>query len=148
MDLYVSGGNGAYRITWNLGLPDDEVHFTDLYSGQYVATVTDFKNCVVVDSMELAYENEFCLRIPTAFSPNGDGYNDNWVIENLELYPQVDLKIFDRWGSLIFVTSNAADEPWDGTINGRKLPIDSYHWVIDLNYNHHKPLIGNVTIIR
>ena len=148
MDLYVSGGNGAYYISWNQGLADNEVHFTGLYSGQYVATVTDYKNCVAVDSAEVAYEHEWCLRIPTAFSPNGDGFNDTWIIENLELYPQVDLKIFDRWGSLIFVTGNAADEAWDGTLDGRKLPIDSYHWVIDLNYQDYKPITGNVTIVR
>lgn len=112
-----------------------------------MATVTDGNNCVVVDTAFVSYTHTSCLVIPNAFSPNSDGFNDQWIIEGLELYPQAEIRIFDRWGASVYYTRNAADEPWDGTFNGRALPIDSYHYIINLN-NGEQPEMGNVTIVR
>jgi gliding motility-associated-like protein len=128
-------------------LPDNEDHFTDLYLGEYVAAVTDANQCVTSDTVIVGYTFESCLVIPNAFSPNSDGFNDQWVIEGLELYPNAEMRIFDRWGSRVFYSPNAADDPWDGTFDGKTLPIDSYHYIIDL-HNDQKPLTGNVTIVR
>ncbi|MFH0756463.1 MAG: DUF2341 domain-containing protein [Bacteroidota bacterium] len=145
--LNVDGGTPPYFIEWNRDLPENEQYFYDVYWGEYVATVTDFNHCVSKDSATVGYTYTSCLVIPTAFSPNGDGFNDLWIIEGLELYPNVDMVIFDRWGNKMYQTVNAADEPWDGSFNGRILPIDSYHFVIDLN-NDEPALMGNVTILR
>ncbi|MEA3460624.1 MAG: gliding motility-associated C-terminal domain-containing protein, partial [Bacteroidota bacterium] len=147
MNLYIDGGTYPYEISWNMGLPDDEDFFNELYSGEYVATVTDANLCITVDTVWVGYTYESCLEIPNAFSPNGDGFNDLWMIEGLELYPNVDMRIFDRWGSRVFYSPNAADDPWDGTFDGRHLPIDSYHYVIDLNSDE-PAITGNVTIVR
>jgi hypothetical protein len=49
---------------------------------------------------------------------------------------------------MVYITGNAADEPWEGTYSGRVLPIDSYHYVIDLNYGENDPITGKVTIVR
>jgi gliding motility-associated-like protein len=57
------------------------------------------------------------------------------------------MKIFDRWGNLVFKSNHAEDDYWDGTLNGRELPIDSYHYIIELN-NGDQPITGNVTIVR
>jgi len=145
--LYVDGGTFQYYVSWDRGLPNNEDYFNDLYWGEYIATVTDANNCVSIDTATVEYTYTSCLTIPNAFSPNGDGFNDLWIIEGLELYPGVDLKIFDRWGTRIYLSGNAADEPWDGSFNGRELPIDSYHYIIDLN-NDEPPITGNVTIVR
>ncbi|MCK4991226.1 MAG: gliding motility-associated C-terminal domain-containing protein, partial [Bacteroidales bacterium] len=75
------------------------------------------------------------------------GFNDLWIIEGLEIYPNVELRIFDRWGTRIFYTGNAAGDLWDGSFSGRQLPIDSYHYIIDLN-NDEPMVTGNVTIVR
>ena len=85
--------------------------------------------------------------MPNAISPNGDRINDVWNIDLLYLYPDVDIKIFNRWGETIWVSAKGYPIPWDGTSKGRELPIDSYHYVIDLN-NGTKPIIGSVTIIK
>jgi gliding motility-associated-like protein len=148
MDLYIDGGVPGYWITWSGGLPDNEDRFREVRSGQYIATVRDAHECVISDTVYVGYTHESCLVIPTAFSPNGDGYNDLWIIEGLELYPNVDLWIYDRWGTQVYYTPNATDEPWDGTFNGRSLPIDSYHFIIDLNKEAEKPIKNNVTIVR
>ena len=49
-------------------------------------------------------------------SPNGDGYNDHFVIVNVSDYPGNSIKIFNRWGDLVFMTDNYLNE-WDGTTN-------------------------------
>jgi len=147
MNLYIDGGVPGYWISWNGGLPDNEDRFTELYSGLYVATVRDAHECVTVDSVTVGFTHKSCLVIPNAFSPNGDGFNDTWVIEGLELYPNAELRIFDRWGTRIYYSPNAADDPWDGTFEGRVLPIDSYHYILDLNSDE-KGERGNVTIVR
>ncbi|MCK5138018.1 MAG: gliding motility-associated C-terminal domain-containing protein, partial [Bacteroidales bacterium] len=147
LDLSIDGGTFPYHISWDRDLPANEDYFNDLYWGDYVATVTDGNNCVTVDTAYVGFTYASCLVIPNAFSPNGDGFNDIWIIEGIELYPNVELRIFDRWGSMVLYTGNAADEPWDGSFYGRVLPIDSYHYIIDLN-NDEPPLTGNVTIVR
>ena len=147
MNLYIDGGIYPYDIEWNMGLPDNEDFFNELYAGEYIATIIDANECIIVDTVLVAYTYESCLVIPNAFSPNGDGFNDMWMIEGIELYPNVDMRIFDRWGSRVFFTPNAAGDPWDGTFDGRHLPIDSYHYVIDLN-NDEPAITGNVTIVR
>jgi gliding motility-associated-like protein len=147
MNLYIDGGIPGYWITWNGGLPDNEDRFTEMYSGEYVATVSDAHQCVTSDTVYVGYTYESCLVIPNAISPNGDGFNDNWIIEGLELYPDAEIRIFDRWGTRIYYSPNAVNDPWDGTFDGRTLPIDSYHYIIDLK-NDEPAIPGNVTIVR
>jgi gliding motility-associated-like protein len=146
MHLYIDGGTYPYDISWSGGLPNDEDYFNDLYPGDYVASVTDNNGCLTIDTVTVNFTYKSCLEIPNAFSPNGDGFNDLWIIEGLELYSNVEIRIFDRWGTRIFYSPNATDDPWDGTFDGRRLPIDSYHYVIDLN-NDEPAITGNVTIV-
>ena len=148
LHLNIDGGIYPYYISWTQGLPDNEQDFTEVGWGEYIATDTDANVCKTTDTVYVDFERETCLVVPNAFSPNGDGFNDLWIIENIEFYPQVDLKIFDRWGNMVYITGNAADEPWDGSLKGRPMPIDSYHYIIDLNYGDNDPILGNVTIVR
>lgn len=86
------------------------------------------------------------IEIPNAFTPNGDGVNDLWHIEALQAYPGCTVSIFNRTGALVYNSVNYS-KPWDGTLNGQKLPVGTYYYVIDLK-NGRKPLSGYVTIIR
>jgi gliding motility-associated-like protein len=148
LSLDIEGGVYPYFITWDRGLTSGEDDFMDVFWGEYVATVTDANNCVVSDTAFVGYTYTSCLVIPNAFSPNSDGYNDLWIIEGLELYPQAEMRIFDRWGTSVHYSGNAADDPWDGRFNGRELPVDSYHYIIDLNTGDDPPVTGHVTIVR
>ena len=70
--------------------------------------------------------------IPGGLSPNGDGINDTWNIQGLEEYPNASISVFDRWGKkLFFSTSGSA--PWDGTFDGKELPIADYYYIIELD---------------
>ena len=86
------------------------------------------------------------LGVPNAFSPNGDGINDTWVIEALSTYPESVTEVFNRYGQLVF-HANGYPRPWDGTFNGKPLPAGTYYYVIDLK-NDFVPVKGWVFIVR
>lgn len=64
------------------------------------------------------------IYIPNTFTPNGDGLNDTFGISG-ESISEFNMKIFNRWGQLIFETSNV-NERWDGTFLGTKVPMGTY----------------------
>jgi gliding motility-associated-like protein len=66
------------------------------------------------------------IKIPTGFSPNGDGVNDNFQILGIELYPNNELTIFNRWGNVVYFKQNYLNE-WNGSnSNGEPLPDATY----------------------
>ena len=90
--------------------------------------------------------------IPSGISPNDDGVNDNFEIVGLFKFPSHHLQIFNRWGELIFETSNV-NESWDGRYKNQPGDIGVYVWVV--NYTglrratlFSESLSGNVTLIR
>ena len=119
----------------------------NIKAGVYELTVEDRSGCVVRDSVKVEPQNKSCLIIPNAISPNYDLINDVWNIGNIELYPNAEVKIFNRWGNNVWSSEKGYPRPWDGTRNGRELPIDSYHYIINLN-NGEKPIIGTITIVK
>ncbi|MNJ85101.1 hypothetical protein D3C87_25680 [compost metagenome] len=76
------------------------------------------------------------ITIPNAFTPDGDGTNEVWVIEGIEKYPDNQLTIYNRWGNLVF-TADRYLNTWGGTSNsdlnigGEQLPTGTYYYVID-----------------
>jgi len=144
IELIVSGGTPPYSISWSgEGAAD---YINNLSPGDYLYEVKDGNNCQVDGTVSLGYENEVCFIIPGIITPNDDGYNDTWRIDGLEVYPDVTIEVFDRWGKRIFY-SEGYDKEFDGTFNGKELPMESYHYIIDLN-NGSERIIGNITIVR
>ncbi|MGC9343069.1 MAG: gliding motility-associated C-terminal domain-containing protein, partial [Bacteroidales bacterium] len=145
ISMQVIGGTPPYDLAWDNGDYGD--YLDNLREGEYVVEITDNNMCVFTDTTLLVSRNESCLRIPTAFTPDGDGINDTWEIVNIDLYPEATMEIFNRWGELIYQNSPYYGNEWDGSFNGREMPIDSYHFVLRLGGGR-KPVTGNVTIIR
>ncbi len=87
------------------------------------------------------------LYSPTAFTPNGDNVNDGFTVSG-QFIVKMSLKIFDRWGSLLF--SSDKNEPWDGHRDGKPMPASTYVWKVDITdlagrtYTEH----GTVALIR
>lgn len=121
--------------------------------------VTDSEVCFVVSyvddcGFESRFTDEVCfefspvLRLPNAFSPNGDTENDTFGVPT-GVYPDFQMLIFDRWGRLVY-SSNDPDSPWDGFINGQAAPIGTYVYRINYNFTPNSPvsLTGSITLIR
>ena len=88
------------------------------------------------------------FRLPNAFSPNGDGPHDYFDAAELHQYPDVDVKIFDRTGQVVF-SSTGTYKPWNGRYNytGQLVPVGIYYYVIKRGFNL-PVLSGSVTIFR
>ena len=79
-----------------------------------------------------------CLIVYNEFSPNGDGVNETFTIDCISRYPNNVLKVFNRWGNIVF-EQRSYNNNWDGTSNGRatvqkgqQLPVGTYYYVLDL----------------
>ncbi|MCH8904955.1 MAG: gliding motility-associated C-terminal domain-containing protein, partial [Bacteroidetes bacterium] len=156
-------------INWNLGVDryevwrklDNEPLYT-MYASIDADTATVFNNgkdgyahCYRIAAYELggskiSWSNELCLdfkhilSIPNAFSPNGDGVNYTWVIENLELQGGNTLEIYNRWGNLIYQTKNYNND-FDGNRDGidpyaKELPDGNYYYILKVNEPFGNPI--------
>jgi gliding motility-associated-like protein len=142
---YPNGGNGGYLYNWSNGTVSSDN--TGLSNEWYSVVVTDILGCVGMDSVFMTKDSVGCVFPVTAFSPNGDYYNDLWVIDNMELYPEAEIQIFNQWGNLIHNQSGIY-EPWDGFINDHPAPSEVYYWIINLNQPDREVLKGIITIVR
>ncbi|MFS4416626.1 gliding motility-associated C-terminal domain-containing protein [Maribacter sp. 2307ULW6-5] len=104
---------------------------------------SDDDNDGVADSLDAFPEDdEPFLRPAEAFTPNGDGVNDTWVIPGLDNYPNARVQVYNRWGHEVFAAIDYRND-WNGNQNGnaKALPSGSYLYVIDLG-NGMAPLRG------
>ncbi len=87
--------------------------------------------------------------ISNVITPNDDNVHDTWMIKNIHLFPEASIRIYDRWGRVIFEQDGGYENDWEGKDSSDKdLPVDTYFYVIDLKVNGTPPISGNVTIIR
>lgn len=121
---------------WVIGMNVDTI--------TYLLTVTGVGGCQSSDVVvvELLYRPV----IPNTFTPNDDGINDTWVIENLDSYIGNRVQIFNRYGQLMFESYGYA-KPWDGKYKGKPLPFGTYYYIIEPG-NGMDALTGYVTILR
>lgn len=107
--------------------------------GQFVYTVSDGTH--FVDGIAKIYVKSLpILVIPQGFSPNNDGVNDKFVIKGIDAYPNTTLKIFNRWGALIY-QQRGYQNNWDGRSNNKLdwgdkiVPEGTYYYVLIPNKN-------------
>lgn len=146
-NLNGSASPGAYLTWWvlsgqgSIDSPTDSSTFIDglaIGDNYIVLTATDGICSTISDTLLIHVDDLF---IPEGYSPNGDGVNDHWEITGMAAYPGSELRVFNRWGQLVFESASYANE-WDGrSRNGRNLPDDTYFYVLNLNglrsYNGH-----------
>lgn len=82
-------------------------------------------------SAEVIVNNYVPVKVPNVFTPNDDGVNDTWEIFGLGRYPDTNVKVFSRWGQLLYENNTGYHEPWDGYHNGEKVPFGTYYYVIE-----------------
>lgn len=148
LDLSVFGGTEPYSYLWSNGSNTEDI--TNLPVGDYAVYVTDNNGCQLYLTKKIEPLTTEVTDIPNAFSPNGDGVNDKWVVQNIAKYPNATLKIFDVHGNIVYEEEGSI-QPWNGTDNnGIELPSQTvYYYVIVLDTNGRTaPLTGSITIIR
>jgi gliding motility-associated-like protein len=114
----------------------------------YTLEITDDSGCKTDTSFIVKIKPDKVFYIPTAFSPNGDGNNDEFRVYALGVEDFL-LQIHDRWGNLVFETRDI-DEGWDGTYRGQKAESDVYVYRVYADFLD-KDLIrkkGSLTLLR
>lgn len=103
-------------------------------------------NTVTSNAISLIAQSGCVITIPNAFTPNGDGINDYWNIPVFQKNKYFTVNVYNRYGTLVF-SSVGYGTPWDGTYNGKSLPVGTYYYIIDPQ-NGESKLTGSVTILR
>ncbi|WP_428667315.1 PKD domain-containing protein [Runella sp.] len=96
--------------------------------GVYRVRISNPEGCELIDTARVVVRCEPRIYIPDAFTPNGDGNNDVLNVYGDHL-TDFELKIFNRWGEVIFYT-NDINQKWDGSYRGSTYPPMSYPYVV------------------
>ncbi len=142
----VSGNN---PVTWSpatgLTIGNDPLHPTAAPSVTTTYTITaGTGGCASTSRVTVTVLD--ALRIPNAFSPNGDGNDDTWEIDRIGNFAENHVIIFNRWGNKLFETDHyQRGNEWDGTMKGKPLPIGTYYYLIKLGNG--KSYTGPLTIM-
>ena len=153
--LVLDAGSGYSFYEWSNG----DVINPQVVDGRHTENdtlwvmVTDEKGCKGSDTIVLTVCDfyKYFTDIPNTITPSHvDGKNDVWMIDNIDLFPDAVLDIYDRWGRLIYHAKGLDPlNVWDGrSMSGKELPMDSYYYVIELNYKGLEPLVGYINIVR
>jgi gliding motility-associated-like protein len=146
--LDVTGGTSPYTVFWSDPGAPTSLSRTGLDTATYSVVVTDVNACAKSLDIPVGFTGgETCLMIPQIITPNGDGYNDVWMIRNIDLFPNAEVLIYTRWGKLIYQSKNLSANPWDGRFKGKLMPTDSYHYILKLG-DGSDPKSGIISIIR
>ncbi|WP_316795655.1 lamin tail domain-containing protein [Pedobacter agri] len=131
--LTASGGN---QYSWTgtdiiSGQTTASATIRPLKTGTYKVTVTNASGCVSDQSILITVVEDYKLEASTVVTPNNDGYNDKFIVKNIDYYPNNTIKIFDKAGRILY-TKQAYANDWDGTVNGSPLEEGTYYYIIDL----------------
>lgn len=140
----ITGGTSPYAIEWDNG--STAATLSDITTGEYIISVTDQRGCRLIENV---FVTEKCNPIVyNTISPNGDGINDFWTIPDIESFPDNEVRIYNRWGEVIFEADSYLNT-WDGTTtSGKPLSAGAYYYVVRLNDANDKVFSGAITIVR
>ncbi len=144
ISVSVFGAHEPFTYEWSDPYGQTTSTAINLTEDTYSVTVTDTIGCNLTVT-EYVDNIEGCLFIADAVTPNDDGYNDEWLVGGLQDFPESNVKVYNRYGQLLFESQPGEDVEWDAKFNGRKLPIADYYYVILLSPDD-VPITGTVTI--
>jgi gliding motility-associated-like protein len=112
----------------------------------YTLTGIDVFGCMSVDSITVNVESNMNVVIANILTPNNDSKNDTWIVDGIEFYPNTQVKIVNREGEIVY-ESDAYDNTWNGTFNGKLLPDATYYYILVFE-NEAKVYKGAVTLLK
>ncbi len=114
-------------------------------SDTYEVRVVDQNGCEAIANISMEFID---IELPNYFTPDGDGQNDFWIPRNMEQFPEILIKIFDRYGRV--VSKQTVDSiGWDGKYSAKELPTGDYWYVVKLNGERdEREFVGHFTLYR
>lgn len=139
----------AYSQFWNTGEQTESIKV--VHPGTYSLTISTAPlGCSTTETIEV--RKDCYIDIPNVFTPNNDGVNDYFFPRQLlsEKISAFKMKIFNRWGQVIFETERTDGRGWDGKFNGADQPQGVYIYLIEvaLDKRVEERYQGNVTLLR
>jgi gliding motility-associated-like protein len=129
IEMEVFGGTVPYNYHWSNGYLTEDLH--NIGAGTYTVLITDANGCTYDAAATL--NEPFVLEMPTGYSPNGDGWNDYFVVHGVESYPDNNIEVYNRWGNIVYSKENYMNQ-WNGhNNNGDDLPDATYFVVLTIN---------------
>lgn len=149
--VYSTGAIKSYAWSPATGLSCDDcpAPVASPYSNQaYSLVVTYNKGCTVSTTVQINTDSIPPTYIPNAFSPNGDGTNDLWMVYGNGI-ASIRAAVYDRWGEKVFETDQQS-MGWDGNYEGRPMPAGEYVYIVNVLYlgNRSNQLQGSLTLLR
>jgi gliding motility-associated-like protein len=153
--LFTSENWSDTVIVFVNGVDDDEVDGDISYQIEIFPAESDdskYNNINLDDISLINVDNDSkTLIIPEAFSPGNDTYNDYFIIVNLQHYDNATIRIYNRWGNLVY-SNNDYENDWDGKSNvgsslGSELPMGTYFYVLEIEEKEEK-ISGSIFIKR
>ena len=141
LEVLASGGTGTLSYDWDEGSDGPQQDGID--AGEFELHVTDVNGCTLDTTLELT-----CVDLvpptPNEFlSPNGDGLNEKWIIDNIDYYSNASIHVYNQWGGEVFQADQPYMNDWEGTNKrGQTLPSATYFYVIDTKKKSQKPFKG------
>jgi gliding motility-associated-like protein len=150
-EIWMSVDNGLWTL----------INENAISGNKFIAQDLGFEHCFKIRGLEMngnqaySWSNINCKSfVPELYpyniiTPNGDGLNDVFIIENIEHYPDSRLTIFNRWGKKIYETTGYLNN-WGGLVNGEILLNSTYFYTLELNESRAaKPFInGVISVLR
>jgi gliding motility-associated-like protein len=148
LTVAATGGQGGFSYTWNNGT--NGATNSGIDAGNHTVTVTDAAGCSVDEVLDLGCTELIPIVVPQLITPNGDGKNDVWIIQNIQQYPEIKVWVYNRWGNLVY-QSQPYNNDWNGyyteggNVDG-PLPASTYFYLIDTMKKSQDPIKGYLEI--
>ena len=156
--IFTNQATGGVRFKWLFGDGDSVIKTTpDTVLHQYNATGT-FTACLVVFN-QFNCSDTICqpvsaqivpvLDVPNAFTPGRFGRNSVIRVEGFGI-GKMNWKIYNRWGQVVYQSSDRKGGGWDGTMNGKPQPMDVYAYTLEVEFSDGTKArkTGDITLIR
>ena len=142
-----SGGISPFSYNWSNGKSGSYLDGID--EGAYILTLSDANNCSVTDTFSIECLPLLPIIAPQFLSPNGDQLNDLWILQNTAQYPELEVKIYNRWGGIVYEAKPYLND-WNGwSVKGSPegpLPAATYFYYIDTHKKSQEPYKGYIEI--
>ncbi|MFS4415711.1 T9SS type B sorting domain-containing protein [Maribacter sp. 2307ULW6-5] len=138
------GGFGGYEYFFNGESYGEENVFTTNESMVVVVRAVDQNGCTVEVSMPFEFTG--MLEFPNFFTPDGDNLNDHWFPRGWEFFPNLEVKIYDRYGRVVAILQEV--KGWDGTYDGKEVPTGDYWYEVNANDKSKQRYFGHFTLYR